>query len=142
VARIVYGFTSGCFDLLHYGHLVYLERCRAHCDRLLVGIDSDAMVRAAKGPERPIIPELERESLVRSLGFVYETILLRSLEEVLDIVRRHGVSLVFKHESFRDIEHVVGVDGTGARLVIIPDIPGLVSTSALIERVLGRYARR
>jgi len=136
---MVTGFTTGCFDLFHVGHLVYLQRCRALCDRLIVGVDSDKMVRKAKGPQRPIVPEIERFDLINNLSVVHSAFIMRDLSEVPNMVRKYEVTKVFKHQSFWGIKHVVGVEGTGAELVIIPDIPGMVSTSELIKRVLNRY---
>jgi cytidyltransferase-like protein len=106
----VTGLTTGCFDLLHYSHLLYLQRCRSLCDRLIVGVDSDEMA-----------------------------FILRDLSELPVIVRRFEITKVFKHESFWNIENVMGVTGTGADLVIIPDIPGMVSTTDIINRIIERY---
>lgn len=66
----VRGLTSGCFDLCHVGHILYLQRCKLLCDELIVGVDSDELVRKTKGPRRLIISENERLDLVRNLGFV------------------------------------------------------------------------
>ena len=63
-------FTNGCFDLLHPGHVRLLERARAHGDRLIVAINSDESVRGLKGPERPIVPELERAATLAALAAV------------------------------------------------------------------------
>ena len=134
------GLTSGCFDLIHFGHLHYLDRCRRARDKLIVGVDSDAMVRAAKGPARPIVPELERLALINSLGVVDAAFLLGSLDELHRVAIAFGVTRVFKHAGFKDLEHVVGVTGTGAELVIIPDVDGLVSTTALVRRIRGAGA--
>jgi bifunctional ADP-heptose synthase (sugar kinase/adenylyltransferase) len=97
------------------------------------------MVRQAKGPRRPIVPEIERFDLINNLSVVSAAFVLRGLSELSSIVVRFEVRKVFKHESFWDIENVAGVTGTGAELVIVPDIPGMVSTSKLIERIVGRY---
>lgn len=133
------GYTSGVFDLIHHGHLVYLARCKALCDQLIVGVDSDEMVREAKGPLRPLIPEGERLQMVRSLAYVDAAFLVHGLGDLERQVRAFGVRWVFKHEGFRDIENVIGVDGTQAELCIIPDVPGLRSTSDIIEEILRRH---
>jgi D-beta-D-heptose 7-phosphate kinase/D-beta-D-heptose 1-phosphate adenosyltransferase len=133
------GLTSGVFDLVHYGHLVYLERCKAHCDTLIVGVDSDAMVKAAKGPTRPLIPELERLQMIQALEQVDAAFLVRDLEDLERMVLSFNVGLVFKHEGFRTIEGpIIGVEGTQAELCIIPDVPGLRSTTEIINEVLRR----
>jgi rfaE bifunctional protein nucleotidyltransferase chain/domain len=66
--RIV--FTNGVFDILHPGHLRYLQAARAHGDVLIVGINSDASVRRYKGPSRPITPERERAEVLEALDCV------------------------------------------------------------------------
>ena len=139
---MVTGLTTGCFDLFHYGHLMYLQRCRNLCHQLVVGVDSDEMVRRAKGPNRPIIPENERFDLVNNLSVVSHAFILHDLSELPDIVRRLKIDYVFKHQSFKDIKHVAGVTDTGAELVIVPDIPGLVSTTEIVERILTRYGHK
>src|SRR4030043_2279909 len=68
-------FTNGCFDLLHVGHIRYLEEAKALGDILVVGINSDQSVRRIKGPYRPILPEEERAEILSGLGCVdYVTI--------------------------------------------------------------------
>lgn len=134
---MIVGLTSGCFDLVHFGHVDYLGRCRALCDRLIVGVDSDAMVRRAKGPERPIIPELERLEMIRNLAPVDVACLLTDLGDLDRIVRQFRVQKMFKHQGFAHMNDVVGVGPGGAELVIVPDIPGLVSTSEIIRRIRG-----
>src|SRR5512139_4047982 len=66
--RIV--FTNGCFDLLHLGHVRYLEEAKALGDILVVGVNSDSSVRKLKGPKRPILPERERTEILSGLGCV------------------------------------------------------------------------
>src|SRR6202042_996336 len=64
------GFTNGCFDLLHPGHVHLLEQCRALCDRLIVGINADASVKRLKGPTRPAQNEAARAAVLASLASV------------------------------------------------------------------------
>ena len=64
------GFTNGCFDLLHPGHVHLLEQARGQCDRLVVGLNSDASVRRLKGPTRPVQPEAARAAVLASLAAV------------------------------------------------------------------------
>jgi cytidyltransferase-like protein len=139
---MITGLTTGCFDLLHYSHLLYLQRCRSLCDRLYVGVDSDEMVRKAKGPNRPIIPENERFDLVNNLMVVSGAFVLRDLTELPGLIRKFEIDKVFKHESFWNMDGIVGLEGTNAKLVIVPDIPGMVSTSAVIDRILERYGTK
>ncbi len=132
---MVVGLTSGCFDLVHFGHVDYLSRCKDLCDRLIVGVDCDAMVKAAKGPSRPIIPEIERLEMVRNLAPVDIAFLLTDLFDLDVVIRKFHVHLMFKHEGYTNMEGVVGVGPGAARLVIVPDIPGLVSTTEIVRRI-------
>lgn len=63
-------FTNGCFDLLHRGHVAYLQAARALGDALVVGLNSDASVRKLKGPGRPVVPQGDRAAVLRALRFV------------------------------------------------------------------------
>jgi D-beta-D-heptose 7-phosphate kinase/D-beta-D-heptose 1-phosphate adenosyltransferase len=68
--RLTIGFTNGCFDLLHPGHLSLIRQARATCDRLIVGINSDASVQRLKGPSRPVNTELSRADVLSGLADV------------------------------------------------------------------------
>ena len=136
---MIIGLTSGCFDLIHFGHIQYLERCKKLCDYLIVGVDCDEMVVKAKGRGRPIIPELERFAMVNSLSPVDIAYPLKNLTVLHEISVQFHVNKVFKHEGFKDLENVVGVTDTNAELVIIPDVSGLVSTSEILNRVFNLH---
>lgn len=134
---MIIGLTSGCFDLIHFGHIHYLQRCRALCDRLIVAVDSDEMVRTAKGPSRPIVPEGDRLQLVNSLGCVDGAFIMRGLAELARAALAFRVNKLFKHEGFHSLGHVYGLEA-GAELVVVPDVEGLESTTAIIRRVKER----
>ena len=138
---MIVGFTSGCFDLIHFGHVVYLENCKKLCDRLIVGVDCDHMVTTFKGEIRPIIPEEERLAMVKSLKPVDEAVIIKQLKDFHDLSIQRSVNKVFKHEGFRKVDIVVGVENTQAELVIVPDVPGLVSTSEIIRKVLDKFRK-
>ena len=97
---MIVGLTSGCFDLVHYGHVLYLERCRKLCDKLIVGVDDDQMVAQWKGAERPIIPELERLEMINNLACVDSAFLLHELGDLARVVRQFRVDKVFKHQVY------------------------------------------
>ena len=139
---MIIGMTSGCFDLIHFGHIHYLQRCRALCDRLIVAVDSDEMVRAAKGPSRPIIPEKERLELVNSLGCVDAAFIMEHLNDLGRAAGSFGVRKLFKHEGFGADTRINHIHGTefGAELVIVPDVKGLESTTRIIRRVLDQHS--
>jgi D-beta-D-heptose 7-phosphate kinase/D-beta-D-heptose 1-phosphate adenosyltransferase len=136
---MIIGLTSGCFDLIHFGHIHYLQRCRKLCDRLIVAVDSDSMIKTVKGPTRPIMPEEERLMLVNSLGCIDAAFIMRGLAELARAAKAFHVNKLFKHEGFKVIDNVYGL-GNGAELVIVPDIPGLVSTTRIIERIMEKMS--
>jgi cytidyltransferase-like protein len=141
--EIVVGLTTGCYDMFHHGHLLYLQRCRSLCDRLIVGVDSDELVRAAKGHARPIVPETQRLEIINNLKPVSSAFILRDVTRLEAIVRRFNVRLMFKNNPFWDMlcdEKVIhGLDGTDVELVIIPDLPGMPTTTATIKEIVKRH---
>lgn len=129
------GLTSGCYDLFHHMHLVYLKRCRRQCDILLVGVDSDDLVRKVKGPERPIVPEHQRVALVSELNCVSAAFIMGELNDFLAAVNLFGVGIIFKNQHFRP-EEVLGCEK--ANVVIIPDVNQFDSTTGIIEEIKKR----
>jgi len=89
------GFTNGCFDIVHYGHVNYLARAKKKCDRLIMGLNHDQSVRILKGPERPINDEVARASVIGALASIDMVVLFGANQEsedntpcgVLDAIR-------------------------------------------------------
>jgi len=135
----IIGLTSGCFDLIHIGHIRYLEKCKSQCDKLIVGVDSNHLVSFIKGTNRPIIDEKERLEMINSLSCVDSGFIIDDIEDFEKIVRQFAVNKVFKSERFKSIKKVYGVINTDAEMVIVPDVPELKSTSWIIEKI-ERYA--
>jgi len=135
VARSQVVFTNGVFDILHRGHVEYLEDARALGDRLVVGVNSDASVRRIKGPQRPIVPEGDRLALVAALACVDLAVLfdddtpLRLIEAVQPDVLVKGGDYALEDIVGREI-----VVAKGGRVATIPFRPGL-STSDLIRKI-------
>lgn len=137
--RIV--FTNGCFDLLHIGHVRYLEEAKDLGDVLVVGINSDTSVRKLKGPKRPILPEEERAEILSGLGCVDYVTLFNEVDPLKLITSLRPDVLVKGGDWAR--EQVVGrevVERSGGEVVIIPFV-GKASTSNLIETILKRYEK-
>ena len=134
---MITGLTSGCFDLFHFSHLEFLRKCRIQCDRLLVGVDSDELVRKIKGSGRPIHDELHRLNLLNSIDVVDMAFILKDLLALTRISLEFRVSKIFKCEKFAKIDHVYGVHDANAKLVIIPDAFGMVSTTDIINKIKG-----
>jgi len=136
--RIV--FTNGVFDILHPGHLRYLQAARAHGDVLIVGLNSDASVRRNKGPERPINPEAERAEVLEALACV-DAVSIFDEETPADIIRRVQPDILVKGADWPS-DQIVGrdtVEARGGRVILEPVEQGY-STSAIIDRV--RASRR
>jgi len=127
------GLTSGCFDLFHHSHLLFLERCKARCDKLMVGVDSNVLVKEIKGPNRPIHDEMHRFNLVNSMSVVDIAFILRDVRHLIKIAMDFNVNEVYKCEVWKNRGHVFGTEH--AKLVIIPDIEGMVSTTEIVRRI-------
>lgn len=135
-------FTNGCFDLLHVGHVRYLEKARSLGNVLIVGINSDRSVRALKGPERPILPEAERMEILSALGCV-DYVTLFDEPTPLELISSLLPHVLVKGGDWT-IETTVGkepVERSGGEVVIIPFVQGS-STSNLIETILKRFPKK
>jgi len=138
--RIV--FTNGCFDLLHIGHVRYLEEAKALGDVLVVGVNSDASVRKLKGPKRPILPEEERTEVLSGLGCVDYVTLFDEIDP-LKLITSLRPDVLVKGGDWTK-EQIVGkdeVERSGGKVFIIPFVKK-ASTSNLIETILKRYEKR
>ncbi len=137
--RIV--FTNGCFDLLHVGHVRYLEEAKARGDVLVVGINSDRSVRGLKGSNRPILPQEERSEVLSGLSCVdYVTIF--DEETPLELIKSLQPHVLVKGGDWTR-ETTVGreiVEQSGGEVVIVPFQEG-ASTTNLIETILKRYEK-
>jgi D-beta-D-heptose 7-phosphate kinase/D-beta-D-heptose 1-phosphate adenosyltransferase len=134
-------FTNGCFDLLHIGHVRYLEEARSLGDLLVVGVNSDSSVRGLKGPNRPILPQGERAEILSGLGCVdYVTIFDEPTP--LNLISLLHPDVLVKGGDWTK-EATVGwetVERTGGEVVILPFVEGS-STSHLIETILKRFQK-
>jgi rfaE bifunctional protein nucleotidyltransferase chain/domain len=134
-------FTNGCFDLLHVGHVRYLERAKTLGNVLVVGINSDDSIRTIKGPSRPILPQEERAEVLSSLVCVdFVTVFNESTPSEL-ISSLHPDVLVKGGDWTK--ETTVGreeVERSGGEVVILPLVQGS-STSHIVETILKRYEK-
>src|SRR4030042_1322556 len=138
--RIV--FTNGCFDLLHIGHIRYLEEAKTLGDVLIVGVNSNSSVRKLKGPERPILPVEERAEILSGLGCVDYITIFDELDP-LNLISSLQPDVLVKGGDWTK-EQVVGsevVERSGGEVVIIPFVQG-ASTSNQIAIILKRYDKR
>ena len=134
----VVGMISGTFDLLHDFHLRVLKHCRRQCDILVVGIDSDRLVRERKGPGRPILSEFQREMVMNAIKYVEAVYVLDTLVDYTTVCEALPVHRVFVNQTFLGREDEVAVGSSGAEVVIVPDVKEHDSTSALIQRIRGK----
>jgi D-beta-D-heptose 7-phosphate kinase/D-beta-D-heptose 1-phosphate adenosyltransferase len=138
--RIV--FTNGCFDIVHVGHIRYLEKAKSLGDILVIGVNSDHSVRGLKGPDRPILPEEERAEILSGLWCVDYVTVFDELTplELISFLQPH---VLVKGGDWTK-ETTVGresVEKSGGEVVILPFVEGS-STSNLIETILERYEKR
>lgn len=128
-------FTNGCFDLIHPGHIQYLEDARALGDFLVVGLNSDASVRRLKGPSRPVQDEWARARILLGLRSV-DAVVRFSEDTPLELIRGLQPEILAKGGDYTP-ETVVGrdiVEARGGRLVLVPFLPGH-STSLIEARI-------
>ena len=128
-------FTNGCFDLLHRGHLHLLLQAKALGDLLVVAVNSDASVKAIKGPTRPILAEIDRLELIAALEMVNYVLLFDEPDpyKILSILRP---DILVKGGDW-PAEEVVGrdlVEQYGGRVVRVPYLQGF-STTEIIAKI-------
>ncbi len=133
--RIV--FTNGVFDLLHRGHVEYLEDARALGDRLAVGVNSDASVQRLKGPSRPLIPEHERAELLVALESV-DMVAIFGDDTPLALIEEVAPDVLAKGGDWA-LDRIVGrafVEARGGSVVSVRLREGR-STTTIVERILA-----
>jgi rfaE bifunctional protein nucleotidyltransferase chain/domain len=134
-------FTNGCFDILHVGHVRYLNAARSLGDALFVGINSDRSVREIKGASRPIIPEMERAEVLAALACVDAVCIFDNPtpKQVIDAI----VPDVLVKGADWGIEHIVGretVEKAGGVVLNVPLVEGS-STTDIIRRIIDRFGK-
>jgi len=135
--------TNGCFDILHPGHVDYLQRARELGDRLLVLVNSDASVQRLKGPERPINPLPHRMTLLSALECV-DWVVPFEEDTPRDVIGRLLPDILVKGGDYAAIESIAGHDhvlANGGEVKILPFVEGH-STTGLIEKISGRPQSR
>ena len=128
-------FTNGCFDILHVGHVRYLQAARALGDALLVAINSDAAVRALKGDSRPMLNEAERAEMLAALGAVSYVTIFDALSPRA-LIKELLPDVLVKGGDY-DLDEIHGreeVEAAGGRVLALPFIEG-ASTTDSIERI-------
>ncbi len=132
-ARVV--FTNGCFDLLHPGHVTYLEAARDLGDLLVVGLNSDASVRRLKGPGRPVCPQGDRAVVLAGLRSV-DYVSVFGEDTPLGLIRAVRPDILVKGGDWSP-DRIVGrevVEASGGRVVALPFVEGR-STTDIVARI-------
>jgi D-beta-D-heptose 7-phosphate kinase / D-beta-D-heptose 1-phosphate adenosyltransferase len=131
------GFTNGCFDILHPGHVKVLTAARAACDRLVVGLNSDASVKRLKGESRPVQNERARAEVLAALEAV-DLVAIFEEDTPIRLIERVRPSVLVKGGDYTR-ERVVGheiVEAAGGEVVLVDILQGF-STTALVDRARG-----
>lgn len=130
--KITYGFTNGCFDLIHPGHFYLLEKCKSYCDLLIVGLNSDNSVRLLKGKNRPINDQnLRAKKLSYNKNVSY--VVIFSEETPIKLIEAIKPNFLFKGKDYSE-KYVVGsefVVENGGEVILI-DLLADYSTSKII----------
>jgi len=129
------GFTNGCFDIIHSGHVKYLEEAAQKVDVLIVAVNSDASVKRIKGPGRPVNPEADRLLSVAALEAV-SLVTLFDEDTPLEVIKQVIPDVLIKGGDWKAAD-VVGnnaVEAAGGKVVIIPYLKGY-STTEIIKKI-------
>ena len=131
--------TNGCFDVLHLGHLRYLQAARQLGDLLVVAVNSDSSVRQLKGENRPLVPEAERAEMLAGLACVDYVVIFPELTPI-DLLSDLKPSIHVKGGDYK-LDQLVErdvVEANGGKVVVGLNVPGK-STTNLIEVICERY---
>jgi D-beta-D-heptose 7-phosphate kinase / D-beta-D-heptose 1-phosphate adenosyltransferase len=139
-AGLKIGFTNGCFDLLHPGHVSLLRQARGACDRLVVGLNSDASVKRLKGDSRPVQTEAARAAVMASLASA-DLVSIFDEDTPLALIEALRPDVLIKGADYTRATVVGGdfVEGYGGRVVLADLVPSF-STTATITALKGARA--
>ncbi len=129
------GFTNGCFDILHMGHVETFRRLAGQCDFVIVGVNSDESVRQLKGDGHPVIPDKQRAELISSLRWI-DMVIVFNAPFPLDLIELIKPAVLAKGDEYGDGQ-IVGADFVkehGGRVLRIPMVKD-ISSSKIIERI-------
>jgi rfaE bifunctional protein nucleotidyltransferase chain/domain len=129
--------TNGCFDILHLGHVTYLENARNSGDALLIGVNSDAAVRGLKGAGRPVNPETDRAAVLAALDSVDGVCIFTDVTATKFLAAAQPDIYVkggdYTLETLNQDERRA-VESAGGKIVLVPFVPGK-STTSLLEKI-------
>jgi rfaE bifunctional protein nucleotidyltransferase chain/domain len=132
-------FTNGCFDLLHYGHVQYLEAAKRCGDLLVVGVNSDASVKKIKGPKRPIVSQRYRVRVIAALECV-DYVVVFGQDNPLTLIKKIKPDVLVKGADWKE-KKIIGADfikALGGRVSTIRFQKGF-STTNLIKKIVHKF---
>lgn len=130
----IVGITSGCYDLIHYYHLIYLQECKSRCDLLIVGVDSDNLVHKNKN-KYPIINQRKRQAMVEMIADV--VFVMDSVDDLKNAYK-------YCDKVFKNADTIYGNKveiPDGIELEIVPDIEEITSTTEIINKIKGKTGK-
>lgn len=133
------GFTNGCFDLIHLGHLQYLKKCKEYCDILIVGLNTDDSIQRLKGKTRPINNLEDRLAFLSYFEFI-DYVTYFNENTPLDLIKEIKPDVLFKGGDY-SLEEIVGYDfikNNGGEVKTITFLNGY-SSSKVIEKINNNY---
>ncbi|MBX0333766.1 D-glycero-beta-D-manno-heptose 1-phosphate adenylyltransferase [Pontibacter sp. HSC-14F20] len=128
-------FTNGCFDILHLGHVDYLEKARQLGDKLVLGLNTDASISRIKGPSRPLQDEMSRARVMASLLFV-DAVVFFDEDTPLELIKAVQPDILVKGDDYT-IENIVGQDvvmARGGEVKTVPLVKGY-STTNVVKKI-------
>lgn len=128
-------FTNGCFDLLHLGHVDYLEKARQLGDKLILGLNTDASISRIKGPSRPLQDEMSRARVMASLLFI-DAVVLFNEDTPLQLIEAIQPDILVKGDDYA-VEQIVGhevVQARGGAVKTVPLVKGY-STTNIVKKI-------
>ena len=102
------GFTNGCFDIVHAGHIELLQKAKKYCDYLIVGMNTDSSVRKLKGKQRPILNLKQRLKVISSIKFVNQVIVFNEATPI-KLIEKIKPDIIFKGSDYKK-QNIVGYD--------------------------------
>ncbi len=132
-------FTNGCFDILHYGHVMYLEASKKKGDILIVAVNNDASVKRIKGLKRPLVKEKDRANIIAALESVNYVVIF-SEDTPLEIIKKLKPDILIKGSDWTD-KPIVGADfvkASGGKVAVIKLAKGR-STTGIIRKIIETF---
>jgi D-beta-D-heptose 7-phosphate kinase/D-beta-D-heptose 1-phosphate adenosyltransferase len=134
-------WTNGCYDIVHAGHALYLQRAKNLGDLLIVGLNSDRSIRATKGPQRPIVQQKERAIVLSALACV-DFVIIFDQDSPIELIKDLQPDIYAKGgdytiDTINQPERRI-VEGFGGEIALLPGVEGS-STTAIINKILKAY---